>query len=202
MKRFLIYCFAIVTIQFLLSCSTKSTTKNDGVIKLFTEGDTTWLSGGDARWSFDNGALTGRSDSGSGFVATKAVYRDFELNLEFKPDSTVNSGVFLRCEQQELSATNCYEINIWDLHPNQDFRTGAVVSRELPVNHVETLNQWNTYRIICQNKLVKAWINDVLVTDMVNEDLKEGYIALQAAGKGELSFRNIELRLLEHSDQP
>ena len=68
---------------------------------------------------------------------------------------------------------------------------GAVVRRELPLKYVETLDQWNTYKILCEGNRVKAWVNDVLVTDMINEELSEGYIALQAAGKGEISFRNI-----------
>jgi len=83
--------------------------------------------------------LTGILDSGAGFVITKNTFKNFVLTLEFNPDSTINSGVFVRCKDQQMSFSNCYEINIWDLHPDQDNRTGAVVARVIPSTKVETL---------------------------------------------------------------
>ncbi len=50
---------------------------------------------------------------------TNKTYKDFDIILEFYPDNSVNSGVFVRCKQQELSNIDCYVINIWDNHPDQ-----------------------------------------------------------------------------------
>jgi len=176
------------------SC-TQSTKKSEVKPEtLFAQDADDWITGGDADWKFVDGELIGSLDSGSGFVMTKKSYKNFELTLEFNPDSTVNSGVYLRCKNVEISATDCYEINIWDLHPNQDNRTGAVVTRATPLNKVETLNKWNTYKIRCEDRRIQAWIDNVQTADLQDSQLSEGYIALQAAVGGEIRFRNVQVQ--------
>ncbi len=99
--------------------------KENKTIALFEENSDAWFVDGDSKWEFVNNELMGVADSTSGFIITKDRYRNFELSLEFQPDSTINSGVFVQCAKPEMSATDCHELNIWDLHPNQDFRTGG-----------------------------------------------------------------------------
>ena len=170
---------AFLSITLIMACSKTKKTE-----KLFVENDTQWKTIGDANWSFVKGELKGVADSSMGFIVTKSVYSNFELNLEFKPDSTVNSGVFVRCNNDAISAAGCYEINIWDLHPNQDNRTGAIVTRQKPFKKVETLNQWNTYKIICKDNVIKAWVNNVLTAELIDDQHIEGKIALQAFETG------------------
>ena len=188
-----VFSLAVVFIFiFAVACSgeTKSET-------LFQESGDDWSMEGDAQWRFENDELIGSLSEGAGFVMTKTSYDDFVLELEFQPDSTINSGIFIRCKNRELSFADCYEINIWDLHPKQENRTGAVVSRFSPLKKLETLNKWNTYKIKNQNDYLQAWINDILVVDLKDQDLKSGPIALQAAEKGEIKFRNVRITKLE-----
>lgn len=177
----------------LIRCADRATKPE----MLFTEEAEDWLAMGDADWTFEGDELVGVVEEGSGFVMTKKTYKDFVLELEFKPDSTVNSGVFVRCKQRELSHTDCYEMNIWDLHPNQDFRTGAIVSRSVPEALVYTNDKWNTYKIRCEKGHLQVWINDILTADIQNDDLDEGYISLQAAESGEVRFRKLSLTPLK-----
>lgn len=166
---------------------------------LFEEGGTDWIRGGEAKWKFIDKELIGTASGGSGFVMTKERYKDFELTLEFFPDSTVNSGVFVRCAKVDISNIECYEMNIWDLHPDQKSRTGSIVSRAVPQAHVETLGKWNTYKITCKGNRIKTWVNDMLTVDIEDKDLREGYIGLQAAETGRIKFRNVRLQLIrEH----
>jgi len=160
---------------------------------LFQEHTDDWLSEGDAEWTYVNGALIGSLESGAGFVMTKNSYADFMLELEFKPDSTINSGIFIRCKNRELSFEDCYEVNIWDLHPKQENRTGAIVSRSSPLEKVHTLNKWNTYKIINNKDHLQVWINDIKTIDLKDKDRMEGPIALQAAESGTIEFRNVKL---------
>lgn len=162
---------------------------------LFEPGMTNWEEKGEASWQFDTGGFGGTANDNAGMLVTKQTYQDFELTLEFQPDSTVNSGIFIRCANQELSFTDCYEINIWDLHPNQSFRTGAIVARASPLDFVQTLNKWNTYRIKCQGDRIQAWVNGVLTADLRDSSRPSGYIALQAAGTGRINFRNVQLKV-------
>lgn len=165
-------------------------------VDLFDENMSQWEEFGEAQWKMENGELSGSIEEGVGFFVTKEKFKDFELNVQFKPDSSINSGIYIRCQNKELSFEDCYEINIWDLHPNQDFRTGSVVNRAKPLAHVETIDEWNDYRIKIEGTKINAWVNGVMTVDLENQDLQEGYIAIQAMGEGNIAFRNFEIQVL------
>lgn len=154
----------------------------------------TWFQDGSANWNWNGEEITGESSSGSSFLMTTESFKNFELSLEFFPDSTVNSGVFIRCLNNQISAIDCYEFNIWDLHPNQSNRSGALVGRAEPLGYVETLNQWNTYVIKAQNGKLEAWINDIKTVELKDGNLVEGYIAIQAGETGTIRFRNLKIK--------
>ncbi|WP_281540998.1 3-keto-disaccharide hydrolase [Maribacter aestuarii] len=181
---------------FFVSLVLSYTSCQQGVPLFENNGNRDWIQKGDAKWEFSDDEITATLLRGSGFIMTKEVYEDFELELQFYPDETINSGIFVRCSESELSYTDCYEINIWDDHPDQNERTGAIVSRAKPILYVETTNTWNTYTIRCKGNRIKAWINGNLTADLENDDLGKGYIALQAAGLGTVRFRNIVLTVL------
>lgn len=176
---------------FFLVASCKNTQR------LFVETSNDWFSIGDAQWTFNNKELIANVKNGTGFVITNKSYKDFDLELEFNPDSTINSGVYIRCEKELISAANCYEINIWDLNPNQDYRTGSIVKLFVPLARVETLNQWNTYKIKNEKNHIQVWVNDTLTIDMYDKSHIEGFIGLQAQGEGKIKFRNIKIKALE-----
>ena len=160
----------LLFIAFFLNCKTnKSESKY-----LFKENGKAWIAKGDASWSFQQGDLVGVIRDGSGFVMTDEEYSDFVLELDFFPDSTINSGVFIRCKEKELSAKDCYEINIWDEHPDQSARTGAVVKRVPPLNFIKTAGQWNSYKIVSRKNRITAWINSIQVVDLSDSTLVTG----------------------------
>ncbi len=186
MKKMRVYLFVgLFTLLSAVACTDSNF--------LFQENSNSWETFGNAQWNFSKDVLIGKSKDGSGFVMTKKTYKDFVLELEFKPDSTINSGVFIRCSKKELSATDCHEINIWDLHPNQENRTGAIVAKSVPLNHVTTLNKWNTYKIKAEKDSIQVWVNNILMADSKYEYPIEGFIGLQAMGTGEILFRSIRL---------
>ncbi|WP_296704041.1 DUF1080 domain-containing protein [Algoriphagus sp.] len=187
-KYYLLLTYSILHLIILSSCTEKDATLNGN----FDD----WQVLGAAEWKFEQDELIGTVKDTSGFVMTEKRYTDFILELEFKPDTSINSGIFIRCQNQELSFTDCYEINIWDLHPNQDFRTGAIVNKTKPLQFVETNGKWNSYKIQIKGDHVQAWINEILVADLKDNSLTEGYIALQAMGNGEIRFRNIKFKPL------
>ena len=165
-------------------------------VPLFERDSGAWVMEGNAQWNFTQEALVGVTTGTEGFIMTKNTYEDFQLELEFYPDSTINSGVFVRCKAIALDASDCHEMNIWDLHPNQEFRTGAIVTKAAPKVTVNTLNKWNTYRIRCLDDQVSVWVNDSLTASFEDGILGPGHIGLQAAGKGTIKFRNIALQEL------
>jgi hypothetical protein len=74
----------------------------DGWINLFngTNLDGWAEHSGKAKYSVENGVLTGESVSGTGnsFLCTTKTFGNFELELEFKCDPLLNSGVQIRSE--------------------------------------------------------------------------------------------------------
>ena len=156
-----------------------------------------WSHIGDAKWTSTNGVTKSTNQSGTGFLVSTAQYDDFELTVEFKPDATVNSGVLVRCQDPEdIALSNCYEINIWDSHPNQNYRTGAIVIHSIPpLTHLESVGKWNQYRIIAQGDKISVWLNEQLTARMSNADFRTGHIALQSAD-GTIQFRNLTLKMI------
>ncbi len=178
--------FVLVSIFCIQACSLQK--------QLFDGNKPSFIQKGDAKWHYTNKVWTGSLLAGTGFIMETGSFENFVLELEFLPDSTINSGVFIRCQNHEINPTDCYEFNIWDLHPNQDYRTGSIVTKSKPLNHVNTINQWNSYKIEAKGDHLSAWINGILVADLVDNNLKQGCIALQAAESGKISFRNIRVK--------
>ena len=154
-----------------------------------------WSQTGDANWISTAGITKSTNQSGTGFLVSIEQYDDFELTVEFKPDATVNSGVLVRCQDPEdIALSNCYEINIWDLHPNQDYRTGAIVIHSIPpFVHLNSVGKWNQYRIIASGDKLSVWLNEELTAGMTTAEFSRGHIALQSAG-GKVQFRDLSIK--------
>ena len=178
--------FALIIV--MASCNNSQT--------LFKENLKNWDTYGNANWSFSDNVLVGKINGEVGFVMTRQSYDNFILELEFNPDNTINSGIFIRCKNKDISAEDCHEMNIWDSNPNQDNRTGAIVGRTTPLEFVQTVGKWNTYRIKAEESHIQVWINDKLTVDASFEELEIGFIGLQAMGNGEIRFRNIIVKPL------
>ena len=163
---------------------------------LFEKDASDWEIIGDAQWQFKKGVLHGDASKGEGFVITKNTYQNFLLSLQFKPDKQVNSGVYLLCKGKEMNATDCHEINIWDLHPNQDNRTGSIVTKQNPKVKIQTIGKWNTYKIRCEGETTTVSLNGQITAIHRVNPSKQGIIGLQVANEGKIAFRRIRLKAL------
>lgn len=159
-----------------------------------------WTQLGDATWQMDRMAASIGPTEQSGFLVSAEEYHDFRLSVEFKIDDGVNSGVFIRCNDTTAVATitpvSCYELNIWDNHPNQSFRTGSIVTLVQPRHRVDTLGRWNTYEITASGTSVRVILNGVETATLEDAELLSGRLALQYMGGGELQFRNLRVEPL------
>ncbi|MCF8238605.1 MAG: DUF1080 domain-containing protein [Saprospiraceae bacterium] len=161
---------------------------------LIQDSQDNWTTTGNASWTFMDNEITGQVSGQSGFLVSRKIYSDFTMELEFYPDSTINSGVLIHCQHEQINPTNCYEVNIYDLHPIQKHRTGAIVTRVVARHHVNTIDRWNRYRITLQNDRLRVWLNGTLTADLPKADIPSGHIVLQATGTGTIRFRNIRIQ--------
>ncbi len=162
-------------------------------------------------WTVEGGALVADQDKDhkGGLLGTERKYSDYEIELEFKADYPVDTGLFLRVRDDGMG----YQITI-------DYRKdGFVGSLYAPAEggFIQQNKNWERYfkkdawnrlraRIEGQPAHVAAWLNDVKMVDFKdNRDRypREGYVGLQVHGGegawGETSkarFRNIRIREL------
>ena len=154
-----------------------------------------WLRIGTTPWTVEAAeASVGPSDA-VGFLVSPRSYTDFRLRVEFWVEDDTNSGVFVRCLKPrtvpDLNPDDCYEVNIWDNHPNQDFRTGSIVKLATPVVIVDTLDRWNQLEIEARGDTLAVRVNGAQTAVLKTATRTSGYVGLQYAGKNRLRFRNL-----------
>ena len=158
---------------------------------------TGWRSNGDVKWLVEDGAIVGAD--GDGYLASDQIFKSYRLKLEFKVHANTNSGVFVHCQDpEEISPVTCFEINIWDEHPRQEYRTGAIVTLKSPVKKIDTLGDWNYYDILVTEKIISVTLNGTRVSWLDVPNKSSGFIALQKQNEGWARFRNITLEPIIH----
>lgn len=152
-----------------------------------------WTPIGMANWRVVDGAV--QADSGmGGFLVSKEMYGDFELRVEVWVTPDANSGVFVRGENpKEVTAMNAYEVNIYDMRPDQTYRTGGIVDVAKPMGMVNAGNQWNTLEITAKGPRLIVRMNNMPMVDVQDMKHVRGVIALQA-GTGTVKFRKVDIR--------
>src|SRR3954467_10497195 len=161
---------------------------------------------GDANWRVEDGAIV--SDKGNGFLVTKEKYGDFQLRAEFWVGPDANSGIFIRAtDPEKITATNAYEVNIWDDRPEKDYATGAIVGVAKVDPMPRATGQWNTYEITAKGDTFTVVLNGKKTVEGKDGKHAKGHIGLQhglgnkdAAGvqndKGVVKFRKVEIKAL------
>ncbi len=162
-------------------------------------------------WQVEGGALVAdqEPDHKGGLIGTEKKYSDYEIELEFKADYPVDTGLFLRVREDGMG----YQITI-------DYRKdgfvgslyapaeGGFIQQNRDWEKIFKKNAWNKLRarIEGQPAHVVAWLNGVKMTDFQdnrNRYPREGYIGLQVHGgegawgaTSKARFRNIRIHEL------
>ncbi|MEO8260244.1 MAG: DUF1080 domain-containing protein [Acidobacteriota bacterium] len=153
-----------------------------------------WEIVGDANWEVADGVI--QANKGTGFLVTPVPYRDFQITAEFWVTDDANSGIFIRCsDPKTISATNAYEVNIYDKRPDQSYRTGGIVDVAKPTSSINTGGKWNTYDITAKGPKMTVILNGTQVVDASDTKHPDGRVALQY-GAGTVKFRNVRIRRL------
>lgn len=154
-----------------------------------------WIEVGEAEWKAQGREIRVDAGAGDGMLMSAQTYQDFRLVLEFNPDQEVNSGVFIRCQDEEdITPLTCYEINIWDNHPRQEFRTGSIVALAYPpLAHVDSIGKWNRLEISAEGDAITVWVNGTKTASLIDSTHSSGFIALQRWEGGAVRFRGIAI---------
>jgi hypothetical protein len=155
-----------------------------------------WTTIGEAAWSVADGAVS--ADAGPAiFLVSNGSYRNFELRVEFWVSDDANSGVFIRCASRtEISASACYEVNIYDTRPDPTYGTGAIVNLAAVSPMPKAGGRWNTMIIIAREDMFSVTLNGRKTVEAVRDGAHhDGPFALQRAA-GTVRFRKVEIRPL------
>jgi len=165
---------------------------------------------GTAPYRVEDGAIVGKTISGTGnsFLCTKKKYGDFVLELEFKVDPTMNSGIQFRSlfhdKETEFTGADGKPKKIpadrvhgyqFEIDPSPRAWTGGVYDegrrgwlKDLKENEAGQKafkqGEWNKVRIECQGESIKTFLNGVATAELTDGMTTEGVIALQVHGIG------------------
>jgi hypothetical protein len=180
-------------------------------IKLFNGKDLTgWTQlNGKASYKVEKGEIVGTTvfNEPNSFLATTSAYGDFILELEFKLDDEMNSGIQFRSESKpdyQNGRVHGYQMEI---DPSPRSWTGGIYDEarrewlypleyNVAAKTAYRKNAWNTCHIECIGNVMRTWINGVPAANLVDDVTPSGFIALQvhAVGKPEESGKKIRWR--------
>jgi hypothetical protein len=188
---------AVLTIAVISGCSVmKSVNRNEnGKWKALFDGKTLngWVQhGGKARYHIEDGVIVGTSvpHTPNSFLCTRKTYSDFILELDFKVDLGLNSGVQIRSQslrEYKNGRVHGYQVEI---DPSERAWSGGIYDEgrrgwlnDLKNNEAARKafknGQWSHFRIEAIGDSIKTWVNGVPAADLVDSMTPTGFIALQ-----------------------
>jgi hypothetical protein len=231
MKRAKAWGLAALALLGLALAGVADESADKGWVKLFNGKDLTgWVQrGGKAKYRVEEGEIVGSSvpKTPNSFLCTKKDYGNFILELEFKVDPQLNSGVQIRSQyvaegETVKSAGKTikggkggrvfgYQVEI---DPSKRAFTGGIYDEgrrgwlyDLKKNEAARKafrqKEWNKFRIECKGDSIKTWLNGVAAADLKDSVTPRGFIGLQVHGVGkrteplEVRFRNIRIQELK-----
>ncbi|NQU21430.1 MAG: DUF1080 domain-containing protein [Candidatus Nealsonbacteria bacterium] len=169
--------------------------------------------GGKAKYSVDDGMIVGQSvpNTSNSFLCTEKDFGDFILELEFKVDNDLNSGVQIRSQSlpdYKNGRVHGYQVEIdasdraWSAGIYDESRRGWLnnLKENEPARKAFKRDEWNKFRVEAVGDSIKTWINGVPAADLKDSMTATGFIGLQVHGVGgrtEPSFvrwRNVRLK--------
>ena len=189
MKRFL----AFALLLSIVSCM--SSKKNEAPWVNLFDGKTLngWSKiGGQATYEVKDGTIVGTSilNTPNTFLRSDKIYGDFILELDYRVDPKLNSGIQIRSNSiPEFinGRVHGYQIEIdpseraWSAGIYDEGRRGWLYDlKENPkAQKAFKQNDWNHYRIEAIGDTLKTWINDVTAAHLIDDMTATGFIGLQ-----------------------
>ncbi len=150
------------------------------------------IKGGKADYVVEDGSIVGKTKNNTpnSFLTTDKVYGDFILDLEYKVDPSVNSGIQIRSN----SISEYYEGRVHgyqvEIDPSDRAWSGGLYEEGRrgwlnPLTHNQEAQkafkqgEWNHYRIEAIGDTIKTWINDVPAAYVIDDADAIGFIGLQ-----------------------
>lgn len=152
---------------------------------------------GTAEYKVEDGAIIGisKTKTPNSFLATEQDYGDFILEMDFKVDDGLNSGVQIRSLSLEDFHNGRvhglqYEMDTsdraWSGGLYEEGRRGWLYPLNLnpAAQKAYKSGQWNKLRVEAIGDTVRTWLNGIPCANLVDDMTLKGFIALQVHGIG------------------
>ena len=164
---------------------------------------------GKAKYQVVNGEIVGITVHGepNSFLVTEQNYGDFILELEFRLDADMNSGIQFRSESKpdyREGRVHGYQMEIdpsdraWTGGIYDEGRRGWLYSLEYnpPGKKAYKPKDWNRARIECIGSVIRIWINGMPTAHLIDDLTLRGFVALQvhSVAKPENSGQQVRWR--------
>ena len=169
--------------------------------------------GGVAKYMVRDETIVGTTvnNTPNSFMTSDKMYGDFILELEYKVDSSMNSGIQIRSNSfphYRDGRVHGYQIEIdpseraWSAGIYDEGRRGWLnpLDNNPEAQKAFKQNDWNHYRIEAIGDTLKTWINGVPAAHLIDDKTASGFIGLQVHGIGkdktpgtEIIWRNINI---------
>jgi hypothetical protein len=215
----------------ILTCAVAAVAADEEGFKPLFDGKTLtgWKQhGGAAKYRVENGEIVGQCvpNTQNTFLCTDKEYGDFILEVEFKVNPALNSGIQIRSQvfeketeidvegnKKKLPADRVHGYQV-EIDPSDRSFSGSIYDEARRGRFLADLkdneaarkafkqNDWNKFRIECKGDSIKTWINGVPAVDLKDNMTPRGLIALQVHQVGaktdplEVHWRNIRIKEL------
>ena len=185
--------FSFALLVSIFSCKESSEKQKPGKALFNGQDLSGWTQmGGEANYAVEDGIIVGKTVSGTpnSFLTTDKMYDDFILELDYKVDSSMNSGIQIRSNSiasYQNGRVHGYQIEIdpseraWSAGIYDEGRRGWLVDLDNNSKAQKAFKQgeWNHYRIEAIGDTIKTWINGVPASFLIDDKTASGFIALQ-----------------------
>lgn len=147
---------------------------------------------GKAEYKVENNAIVGytKANTPNTFLVTKKNYGDFILELEFKVDDSMNSGIQFRSESKKEYQKGRVHGYQYEIDPSDRAWSGGIydearrgwlypMTKNPKAQTAFKSGEWNKVRIECLGNSIRTWLNGVPCANIWDDTTPSGFIALQ-----------------------
>jgi len=192
MKKSILLVLAITLLSF-------GTTKNKNTPWIhLIDGNTLngWtILGGNATYKVENSFIIGTTvaNTSNTFLTTNNQYGDFILELDYKVNPSMNSGIQIRSNSLPAYRNGIVHGYQVEIDPSKRAWSGGIYDEQRrgwlnPLTDTSKAqkafkqNEWNHFRIEAIGDTIKTWINKVPAAYLIDDKTASGFIGLQVHG--------------------
>ena len=155
------------------------------------------IKGGEATFKVEDGVVIGTTaaNTPNTFLTTNEMYGNFIFEIDFKVDSTMNSGIQIRSNSLPYYRDGMVHGYQVEIDPSKRAWSGGIYD-EKRRKWLHTLennpeaqkafkqNEWNHYRVEAIGDTIKTWINNVPTSYLIDDKTASGFFGLQVHSIG------------------